>query len=139
MAEITKSKGKMRFLYLEADAESRRMVTFMLSQSNIEVVLADTVTEAWRLANSQNFDLFLLDGLFPGGNSLNLCRKLREYAPNTPILFYSAMGFQSDIQNGLDAGANAYLVKPYEGDLSETVLNTILNAKSLISFVNHTA
>ncbi|MEO7675091.1 MAG: response regulator, partial [Pyrinomonadaceae bacterium] len=63
------------------------------------------------------------------GDSLDLCRQLRQSAPATPIIFYSALGFPSDIRNGLEAGANAYLVKPYSGDLAETILQTIQSTK----------
>ena len=115
----------VRVLYLEDDEDARDMVTFILNSSGIEVVAAEASDEAARLAKRGNFDLYLLDGLLPSGDSLELCRELRRLAPSTPIIFYSALGFPSDIKNGLAAGANLYLVKPYSGDLAETVLNTI--------------
>lgn len=121
---------KTRVLYLEDDEDAREMVTFMLGQSDIEVAPAITAEEAWRLAKAQRFDLYLLDGMLPCGDSLDLCRDLRDYDPFTPILFYSAMAFDTDIKNGMAAGANGYLVKPYSGDLSETVLDTIRNAQA---------
>lgn len=119
----------IRVLYLEDDEDSVEMVTFMLSLSGIDVVAASTSKEAANLAKTENFDLYLLDGLLPCGNSLELCRELREYAPSTPIVFYSALGFQTDVQKGLEAGATAYLVKPYSGDLSQTILKIIGDAK----------
>lgn len=133
------AKPKLRFLYLEADAESRKTVTTMLGRSNIEVIVAKTADEAWRLAMNQNFDLYLLDGLLPGGDSLDLCQNLREQTPNTPILFYSELAFQADIQEGLGAGADAYLVKPYDRDLSETVLDTVRNGRTVSSFTDQSS
>ena len=121
---------QIRVLYLEDDDDSREMVSFILSHAGMEVIEAITTEEAWRLAQIELFDLYLLDGLLPFGDSLKLCRDLREYAPSTPILFYSALGFPTDIKSGLAAGANGYLVKPYNGDLPETILQTIREAKA---------
>jgi CheY-like chemotaxis protein len=47
-------------------------------------------------------------------------------SPETPILFYSGLAGQDDIQEGLTAGAQGYLVKPYFGNLAETVTQTVL-------------
>lgn len=120
--------SKIRVLYLEDDEDSREMVTFMLNLSGIEVSSVTSSKDAARLAKSEIFDLYLLDGLLPTGDSLQLCRDLRADNPSTPIIFYSALGFQSDIQKGMEAGANDYLVKPYNGDLSEAVLRAVQNA-----------
>ena len=105
---------KIRVLYLEDDEDSREMVTFMLNLSGIEVSSVTSSKDAARLAKSEIFDLYLLDGLLPTGDSLQLCRDLRADNPSTPIIFYSALGFQSDIQKGFEAGANDYLVKPFD-------------------------
>lgn len=120
---------ELSVLYLEDDADTRAMVTFILERSNIEVVVAETAAEAWDLATDRSFDLYLLDGLLPNGNSLDLCRDLRKYAPCKPIVFYTALAFQGDIEKGMAAGANAYLVKPYFGNLSQTVLETVRGSR----------
>ncbi len=120
---------KIRVLYLEDDGDSRELVSFMLGLSGIDVETALTVEQAERAATSGNFDLYLLDGLLPCGDSLELCRTLRQSDPMKPIVFYTALGFQADVQKGLAAGATAYLVKPYSGDLSETVLKIIDRTK----------
>ncbi len=120
---------KMRVLYLEDDKDSREMVTFLLSSSGIEVATATSSKEAARLAKSETFDLYLLDGLLPTGDSFELCRDLREYSPSIPIVFYTALGFENDVKKGLNAGANAYLVKPFCGDLAEVLASIILKVK----------
>ncbi len=125
-----RSPTKLRILYLEDDPDSREMVTFMLAPSNIEVVTANNPVDAWRLTTTQSFDLYLLDCLVSGTNCLDLCRKLREYAPLAAILFYSGLASKADIERGLAAGANGYLVKPYFGDLAKTVLRTIRKVKT---------
>ncbi|HLA94352.1 MAG TPA: response regulator [Pyrinomonadaceae bacterium] len=116
-----KRKTKLQVLYVEDDADSRDLVSYIFGQSDIEVVLANTAAEAWQCAHDQPFDMYLLDGMLTAGPSLGLCRDLHKFTPNTPILFYSALAYQADVQNGMEAGANGYLVKPYFGDLYETV------------------
>jgi len=119
-----------RILYLEDDEDTVEMVTFMLSLSGIDVVAVSSSKEAARLAKSEPFDLYLLDGLLPTGNSFELCRELRRHNSSVPVIFYSALGFPADIKKGAEAGADAYLVKPYSGDLAETVQETIARAKT---------
>ncbi|MEP6903132.1 MAG: response regulator, partial [Actinomycetota bacterium] len=64
---------------------------------------------------------------------LDLCRRLREYAPQTPILFYSGYVYETDKRSGLEAGANAYLTKPYIDDLTETISMAIKLAKKPVA------
>jgi DNA-binding response OmpR family regulator len=125
------SPQKTRVLYLEDDKDSREMVTFLLSSSSMEIATATTSEEAARLAENDPFDLYLLEGFLPAGDSFGLCRELRRNAPSTPIIYYSRLGFPTDIKKGLDAGADAYLVKPYAGDLKEAVTDIVLNAKMI--------
>lgn len=107
-----KSTEYLRVLYADDDDDSRQMMSVMLRFSDIKVTTADTVAEARRLAQTESFDLYLLDSEFPDGNGLDLCRQLRQYAPHIPIIFYSGNAHKTDIQQGIAAGANAYLVKP---------------------------
>lgn len=124
-----KFTNRQRVLYAEDNEDACFMVTTMLQMADIEVTTAKTIAEAWRLGQSEYFDLYLLDSRFPDGSGLDLCRQLREYAPLTPILFYSGDAYQADKQNGLAAGATAYLTKPYLGDLAITIQQTIENNK----------
>lgn len=128
---------QLKVLFLEDDADTRDLVAFTLRRSGIDVVLAKTATEAWTLANNETFDLYLLDGLIPDGDSIELCRNLREASPSKPIVFYSGLAFKADIQRGLDAGANRYLVKPFDGNLAETILQTINGGSAPLKTSEH--
>lgn len=66
-------------------------------------------------------DLLVLDNMLPGKNGIEICSKIREYS-NIPILFLSAKGTTSERIEGLKAGANDYLPKPF--DLEEFLLRT---------------
>ena len=64
---------------------------------------------------------------------MDLCRRLRTFAPHTPILFYSGDAYEADKQKGLAAGANGYLTKPYMDDLAETILQTIKHPEKALA------
>ena len=117
-------------LYLEDDADSAELVKFMLNAAGMTVTVAESGEEALRLARTTNFDLFLLDGLLPSGYSFDLCPEFRKAAPTVPIVFYTALGFPAEVQQGADAGADAYLVKPFLGDLGETLWKIIHRARN---------
>ncbi len=119
-----------RILYAEDNQDSRELVSMMCRLSNIEVVTSETVAEAWEAAQLKHFDLYLLDLRFSDGDGLELCRRLRSLAPLTPILIYSGNAFEADKKNGLAAGANDYLTKPYMGDLAETIRHNIEQTES---------
>lgn len=116
---------KAHILYLEDDADSIDLVRFTLESAGMGLTVVGSGEEALRLASDQEFDLFLLDGLLPSGYSFELCPKLRAAAPNVPIVFYTALSFPTEIQQGTDAGADAYIVKPFMGDLAETLTRII--------------
>jgi len=124
-----KTPEHFRVLYADDNEDSCLMISILLGFSDIKTITAGTVAEAWQLSQTEHFDLYLLDVVFPGGNGLELCRKLRRYDRHTPILLYSGNAFETDRQKGLAAGANAYLVKPYIDNLAETIMMAIRLSK----------
>ncbi|MGI9034736.1 MAG: response regulator transcription factor [Pyrinomonadaceae bacterium] len=112
----------LRVLYAEDNEDASYMMTVLLGLSEIKIIAAKNVAEAWRLARAEHFDLYLLDSRFPDGDGFELCRRLREHAPPTPILFYSGDARETDKQKGLAAGADAYLVKPNSDEIVSTIL-----------------
>jgi DNA-binding response OmpR family regulator len=103
------------------------MVVYILT--GYEIICARNFDEALRLAGRQGFDLFILDNWLPDQSGVELCRAIREFDPHTPILFYSAAGYKRDIEEGLSAGAQGYLVKPVSfGDLKQAVAQLISSA-----------
>jgi CheY-like chemotaxis protein len=127
-----KFPNRYRILYAEDNEEACFMLTTLLGFSGIDATCAFTVKEAFEQAQNEHFDLYLLDGRFPEGSGLELCRQLRELSPQTPIVFYSSDAYETDRQKALAAGAQAYLVKPEV----ETIVPTILR---LVAQVSETA
>ncbi len=111
------------------DEDTCELLSIMLGISNIEVKSAHTVADAWRSAQNESFDLYLLETRFPDGNGFDLCRRLHRFAPHTPIIFYSCDAYPIDRQKGLAAGANDYLTKPCMSDLTVIIRKHIEQTK----------
>ena len=126
--KINNMKTQLRVLYADND-DACELLAVTLGISGIEVKSADTVAAAWRLAQTEPFDLYLLETRFSDGDGFELCRRMRKFATQTPIVFYSCEAYPIDRQKGLAAGATAYLVKPYFDDLASAVLKIIANTK----------
>lgn len=120
-----KEFNRFSILYAEDDKDACDMLDALLGFSGIDVSCVHTVKEAFQLSQNEHFDLYLLDSSFPLGSGLELCRQLREFNPQTPIVFYSGDAYETDKQKGLAAGANAYLVKPDSDTIVETIFQLI--------------
>ena len=125
------AERKLNVLYLEDDPDSIELVRFSLGLDGINVISVSACEDALALARKERFDLYLLDGLLQSGFTFELCRQLRDLDPQIPIVFYSALGFPTDIEEGVSAGADVYLIKPFGGDLTATLRETIAEKKGL--------
>ena len=106
------NKYSGRVLYIEDHEDTRELVTLVLEQKCIEVVTGTTIKSGVALAGSEAFDLYLLDSWLPDGSGIELCRKIREFDQETPIVFYSAAAYEIDRAEAIRSGAQAYFIKP---------------------------
>jgi len=113
-----------KILIAEDEPDIRQLITLTLQFSGFEVVSARDGKEAVEIAIDGGFDLILLDVRMPRMTGYEACRQLRdmEVTKTTPIIFLSAKGQESEVQTGLDAGANQYILKPFA---PETLTNTV--------------
>jgi DNA-binding response OmpR family regulator len=119
-----------RILYAEDDADTRELVTVVLEMQNCQVIATGSHDEALRLAQAEQFDLYLLDNWIPGISGVRLCQLLREVDQQTPVLFYSGAAYEKDKARALASGAQGYLVKPVDGDeLAAEVLRLISESR----------
>jgi two-component system phosphate regulon response regulator PhoB len=115
-----------RVLFIEDDADTRELVSFVLTRENFEVVLAADSKEALLAVSEMTFELYLIDNWLPGESGVDLCKRLREFDPRTPILFYSGAAYEQDKRAAFAAGAQGYLTKPLEiGKLVQEVSHLI--------------
>jgi DNA-binding response OmpR family regulator len=124
--------SKLQVLCADDNEDICLMLSILLGRHGIDVSTADTATEALWLVRERRFDLVILDSKFHDGDGFELCRQIREFDLDTPILFYSGSAHETDKVKGLAAGAQGYIVKPELRILIETV-------RSLASPRAHTA
>lgn len=103
----------MKILVVEDEKMIAQALKKGLEQEKYVVDLALTGTEGYDLAESENYDLLILDLMLPGLDGLTLCARLREEGKTTPVLMLTAKGQLSDKVTGLDSGADDYLTKPF--------------------------
>ncbi len=105
-----------KILLVEDHADIRRLIRMTLEFEDCEIHEAPDATAGWALARQLKPDLVLLDVMMPGAlDGLGLCRALKADAQlrHVPVVVLSARGSAADREAGLQAGANAYLVKPF--------------------------
>jgi DNA-binding response OmpR family regulator len=120
-----------QILYAEDDADTRDLVSYLLTQSNYRVTVVADEDNALRLAQTNEFDLYMIDNWMPGGSGIDLCKKLREFDSHTPILFYSGAVYDRDKQEAFSSGAQGYLTKPVANEeLLNEVIRLISEAKN---------
>ena len=120
------SSTKKRILCVEDNAEDCDLLKTYLELEDYEVVFAHTGTEGFRMAKSERFDLHLIDECLPDGLGTDLTREIRVFDSTTPIVFYSASAYESDIQRGLDAGAQIYITKPCDPNHVIEIIKTLV-------------
>lgn len=110
-----------RVLCVEDDADTRDLLKVMLRFADYELVVAPDAAAALRLIERERFSLYVLDGGLPGVSGLSLCEQIRAADAHAPIVIFSGHAYASDIEAGILAGANAYLVKPDSSNLIPTI------------------
>jgi DNA-binding response OmpR family regulator len=103
----------MRILIVEDDRKLARQLQKGLVEQGHTVTLAFEGHEGLLSAQSEPFDVFVLDVMLPGIDGFSLVRRLRGAGSSTPILLLTARDTAEDIVMGLDAGADDYLTKPF--------------------------
>jgi two-component system response regulator MprA len=105
-----------RILVVDDDPNMRNLMRRGLTFAGYAVDLAADGEEALGIARDQSPDLVVLDLMLPGLDGMEVCRRLRAGDPELPILMLTAKGRVPDRIAGLDAGADDYVVKPFDFD-----------------------
>jgi DNA-binding response OmpR family regulator len=114
-----------RILVVEDDRDIAQLVELHLRDMGAEVTLVHDGAEALALAQSEPFDLLILDITLPSVDGLEICRRIRSSERYTPILMLTARSSEVDRIIGLELGADDYLTKPF------SIRELIARAKAL--------
>lgn len=104
----------MHILLVDDEIELTDPLSRLLTREGYHVDVAHDGLEGYTLATQQGYDLLILDWMLPHQSGLEICHQLRSHGDTTPVLFLTAKDTVDDRVAGLDAGADDYLVKPFE-------------------------
>ena len=102
---------KRRILCAESNRDVGDLIALMLARRGYEVESVQTVADCLKLAATDRFDLYILNDTYIDGDSLELCRELREIDPVTPVLLFSLESSGPRQQQALQAGIRVYKSK----------------------------
>lgn len=104
----------MRILVVEDEPKVASIIKSGLQENQYEVDVVHDGRTASVTAFKNDYDLYIIDIIIPFINGIDLCRLIRQERPEKPVLILTALGTTDDKLQGFDAGANDYLVKPFE-------------------------
>ncbi|WP_295442844.1 HD domain-containing phosphohydrolase [uncultured Thiodictyon sp.] len=103
-------------LIIEDDRTQAKVLDQRLVKAGYQVSIGSDGAEGWRLAQTLHPDLIISDIAMPVMDGLQLCRRIRddEHLRTIPIILLTVMSDVQDLANGLNVGADNYLIKPYD-------------------------
>ena len=117
-----------KILIAEDEPDIRDLISLTLQFSGYSVVAAKDGVEAVEAAKNDTFDLILMDVRMPRMTGYEACRILRENdtTKEIPIIFLSAKGQEFEVQAGLEAGADDYILKPFAPEILTKKIEKVL-------------
>jgi len=128
----------MKVLIAEDDRDSRKLLGWILEKLGYQVVAKTNGKEAWDAFRRGRFRLVVLDVLMPEIGGLELCRRIRKHKQTkyTYIIMITALIGKKDYLEGMDAGADDFVTKPFDPDELRARLRV---AERIISFQEQSA
>lgn len=118
-----------RILIADDEKDIRDLITFTLHFAGHEVIAASNGEDAVHQAVEAIPDIILLDVRMPRMTGYEACREIKadERTKHIPVIFLSAKGQESEVSAGIEAGADAYILKPFSPDQLTEKISAILN------------
>lgn len=112
-----------RILLLEDDIGLVDGLCYSLTKNGFEVEVAHTISRALQcLADTEHYDLLILDVTLPDGTGFDVCERIRKNDKKLPIIFLTASDEEVSIMRGLDIGGDDYVTKPFKfGELCSRI------------------
>ncbi len=119
-------------LLVEDEEKVASFITNGLSEHNHQVDVMNDGFAGLNAAISNKYDLIILDVMLPIINGIELCKQIREHKLRIPVLMLSALGSVDDKVNGLKAGADDYLLKPFHFSELLARIDALLRRQQLV-------
>jgi two-component system KDP operon response regulator KdpE len=104
-----------KVLVIDDEEPTVNLIAMLLERRDFEVIKAYRAEDGLRMAYKHQPDIVLLDIMMPDMDGWEVCRRLREMS-DVPILFLTARSDVKDVVDGLNMGADDYIIKPYDND-----------------------
>lgn len=137
----------MKILIAEDDEVSRRILQLTLTTAGHEVITTQNGAAAWAILEKDDSPpLAILDWMMPQMDGLEICRRIRQQPTVTPvyIIVLTAKASKANIVQGLEAGANDYILKPFNRaelrarvQVGETIINLQRNLAARVAELEH--
>lgn len=127
----------IKILIVEDEQRVAELLGRGLDESGYDVKLAYDGEMALRILKSDRFDLIISDVVLPKINGFELCKEVRALYGEIPILMLTALGTTDDKLDGFDAGADDYMVKPFDFRELDARLKVLLKRKGANSSQTH--
>ena len=113
LRQTKRGESDVHILVVEDEQRLARLLQRVLTEERHTAEVALTGTDGLYLAQTGTFDLIILDRMLPDMDGVEICRQVRAAGVSTPVLMLTARGAVEDRVDGLNAGADDYLVKPF--------------------------
>ena len=124
---------KKKILVIDDESGLLEMLSIRLEANNYQVLTASDGQEGLDKARSESPDLIILDLMLPKVDGYQVCRALKfdEKYKRIPIVIFTARARESDVKAGKEAGADAYVTKPFEPEVLLAKVSQLLEKKAL--------
>lgn len=119
----------MRALLVEDDTRLQAIIARALERIGLACDVASTIDEGDVFLEVHSYDLVVLDRRLPDGDGLSLCRSMRNRGNPTPVLFLTALDHGKAIVEGLEAGGDDYVGKPFDLEVLEARAKALLRRR----------
>lgn len=122
------NEPKSKILFVDDDKDTCELIKFVFEQAGYQVNAFNSAGEGLLEARKGNYGAIILDHWFAEASGVEICKHIRSFDTDTPIIFFSGEARQNEIDKALASGATAYLIKPNDFErLTETVIRVIKN------------
>lgn len=135
--ELILPMEKFTILVIEDDSRMAELIRRGLEERGFAVTLRTNGQEGLSTAFRQRFDLVITDIILPDLNGLELCKKLKQTDETYPVIMLTALGTTDDKVDGFDAGADDYMVKPFEMRELTARITALLKRSKVVHAHNH--
>lgn len=121
-----------KILIAEDEKDIRELIKLTLQFNGFDVISARDGAEAVELAPTESFDLIMMDVRMPRMTGYEACREIKKIKglEDVPVIFLSAKGQETEVQEGLEAGAAAYILKPFAPDVLVKKIQEVLGTEA---------